>query len=149
MNELSGNEDTKNNEGGNGPNRINYNRFFPVRTIRHLIRDESRSALIRCFQFCIRHGLCIYGTLSEVDILFTPFTCFTIFLQRLCTFFEPVTNHPGLGKREGEENPNCVKRNKPACIASKGGYENRSKDRQNHDAIREDQFVSARRKLPR
>ncbi len=71
MYELCRNEDTENNEGSDGPHRINHNGFLPVSAVRHLVRDESRSAMLRRLEFCIGQGLCIDSTLSEVNVFLT------------------------------------------------------------------------------
>src|SRR5689334_22897407 len=113
MYKLGGNEYTENNEGGDRAYAINDNRFLPVRNVCDLVSDKRRATLIRSLEFGVRQRLSIYCALSVVDVLSAPFTLVTVSLRRLRTLFEPVANHSGLRKSEGEENPNSIKRNEP------------------------------------
>src|SRR6185503_13334475 len=91
---FGGYEDAENYEGGDGTDGIDHNGFLPVRAISNFIIDKGRASLIRRFQFCVRNGLPIDGTLGIVNVLLIPFTLFSLLLRRLRTHFEPVPYHP-------------------------------------------------------
>src|SRR5438093_1104856 len=68
---------------------------------------------------------------------------------RGAAYTEPVAHHSALGKRERKKHADCIQGYQATRVAPKRNYQHRSEYRKDDDAVREDEFVSARGKLSR